>query len=86
MVTAAPGAHIMVTVPAWGSGTATEVDAGSSGILREQCTVLLSGRGRLTIFLAARPGRTRIGATVEPASNLFMPTWGGEVIVRGARD
>ena len=51
------------------------------GILQEECTVLLPGRGRRTIFLAAGPGRTRVGATVEPASNLAMLAWGGDVIV-----
>lgn len=86
MVTAPPSAHIVVTVPGWGWGTATEVDVARAGILQEQCTVLLPGRGRRTIFLAVRPGSTWVGATVEPASNLAMPAWGGEVIVRGARN
>jgi hypothetical protein len=86
VVTAPLGAHIVVTVPGWGTGTATGVYVARSGILREECTVLLPDRGRRTIFLAAKPGRTRISATVEPASNLFMPAWGGEVIVRDARD
>jgi hypothetical protein len=86
VVTAPLGAHIVVTVPGWGTGTATDVYVAHSAILRQECTVLLPGRGRRTIFLAARPGRTRISATVEPASNLFMPAWGGEVIVRAARD
>jgi hypothetical protein len=86
VVTVPVGARIVVTVPRWGTGTATDVDVARGGILREECTVLLPGRGRRTIFLAARPGSTRISATVEPASDLFMPAWIGEVIVRGARD
>jgi hypothetical protein len=80
------GAHIVVTVPRWGTGTATDIDVARAGILREECTVLLPDRGRRTIFLAARPGSIRVSATVEPASDLMMPAWGGEVIVRDAPD
>jgi hypothetical protein len=85
VVTVPLDAHIVVTVPRWGTGTATDVDVVRRGILREECTVLLPDRGRRTIFLAVGAGRTRISATVEPASNLFMPAWIGEVIVRGAQ-
>lgn len=85
MVTVPPGGHLAVTVPRWGWGTATDVHPASAGILREQCTVLLPGHGRRTIFLAARPGSTRLSATVQPASKLMMPAWGGKVIVRPAR-
>jgi hypothetical protein len=84
-VTVPVGAHVVVTVPRWGTGTATGVYVARAGILREECTVVLPDRGRRTIFLAARPGSTRVSATVEPASNLFMPAWAGEVIVRPAR-
>jgi hypothetical protein len=84
-VTVPPGGHLVVTVPRWGWGTATGVYVARGGILREQCTVLLPGHGRRTIFLAARPGSTRLGATVQPASNLMMPAWGGTVTVRAAR-
>jgi hypothetical protein len=86
VVTAAPGAHIVVTVPRWSWGTPTDVDVARGGILREECTVLLHGGGRRTIFLAARPGSTWVGATVEPASDLAMPAWSGEVILRAAQD
>ena len=84
-VSVPPGGHLVVTVPRWGWGTATDVHPARRGILREQCTVLLPGHGRCTIFLAARPGSTRLGATVQPASNLMMPAWGGTAIVRPAR-
>jgi hypothetical protein len=43
---------------------------------------VLRDHGRRTIFMARRAGRTFLGATVEPASNLAMPAWGGTVIVR----
>jgi hypothetical protein len=85
MITVPPGGHLVVTVPRWGWGTATDVHPARAGILREQCTVLFPGHGRRTIFLAARSGSTWIGATVQPASNLMMPAWGGKVIVRPAR-
>jgi hypothetical protein len=84
-VTVSLGAHVVVTVPRWGTGTATEVAVAHSGILRQECTVVLPDRGRRTIFLAARTGSTRISATVEPASNLFMPAWMGEVTVRSTQ-
>ena len=84
-VSVPPGGHLVVTVPRRGQGTATDVHPARHGILREQCTVLLPGHGRRTIFLAARPGSTRLGATVQPASNLMMPAWGGTMIVRAAR-
>jgi|HubBroStandDraft_1064217.scaffolds.fasta_scaffold01131_15 hypothetical protein len=82
-VTVRTGERVIVTVPPWGWGQATEVGVASGGILREECTVLLPGRGRRTIFLATGPGRTRLDATVEPASNLAMPAWSGDVVVRG---
>ncbi|MGD0067443.1 MAG: hypothetical protein ABSB76_28905 [Streptosporangiaceae bacterium] len=86
VVTAPPGARVVVIVPRWGWGTATDVDVVRAGILREECSALLPGGGRRTIFLAVRPGRTRVDATVEPASDLAMPGWLGNVIVRAARD
>jgi len=86
VVTVPPGVHIVVIVPRWGWGTATDVDVAHSGILRGECNALLPGGGRRTIFLAAGQGSTRVGATVQPASNLFVSAWGGEVIVRGSRD
>jgi hypothetical protein len=86
MVKVPLGGHLVVSVRRWGWGTATDVHVARSGILREQCTVLLPGHGRRVVFLAARPGRTWLGATVQPASNLMMPAWGGRVIVRAARD
>jgi hypothetical protein len=85
MVTVPPGGNLVVTVPSWGWGTATDVHPARAGILREQCTVPLPGNGRRTIFLAAGPGSKWLGATVQPASNLMMPAWGGKVIVRPAR-
>jgi hypothetical protein len=78
------GADVVVTVPRWGWGTATDVNLATGGILRQKCTVTLPHAGRRTIFVAARAGRTRLGATVQPASNLMMPAWGGEVIVSAA--
>jgi O-acetyl-ADP-ribose deacetylase (regulator of RNase III) len=78
-----PGADVAVTVPAWGSGTATQVHVVTGGILREQCTTLLAHGGRRTIFQAARSGSAVVTATVTPASDAMMPVWSGKVIVRG---
>ncbi|HVT69384.1 MAG TPA: hypothetical protein VHF26_16660 [Trebonia sp.] len=83
-VTVPPGGYLVVTVPHSSAGTATDVHPAGAGILREQCTVLLPGHGRRTIFRAARSGSTSLGATVEPASGMMMPAWRGEVTVRTA--
>jgi hypothetical protein len=77
------GVAIVVTVPRWTSGTATDVNVAAGGILREECTVLLPGGGRRTVFQALRPGSTFLGASVKPTSGAFMPAWSGKVIVRG---
>jgi hypothetical protein len=76
------GSRIVITVPRWSWGGATPVHVAKSGLLREVCSVVLRDHGRRTIFTARRAGRTFLGATVEPASNLAMPAWGGTVIVR----
>jgi hypothetical protein len=78
------GSLLVVTVPGWNWGKATTVRVAKPGLLEEECSVQLRDRGRRTIFLATRPGRTELGATVHPASNLMMPAWGGEVTVRAA--
>jgi hypothetical protein len=81
-VTVPLGAYLVVTVPQWGWGTATDVDVSGGAILREECTVLLPGGGRRTVFVAVNSGSIYLSATVEPASDLMMPAWGGEVVVR----
>jgi hypothetical protein len=81
-ITLRVGSPAVVTVPHWGWGKATDVRTARNGILREVCTVVLPDRGRRTIFLATKPGHTWLGATVEPASNLEMPSWGGDVTVQ----
>ena len=73
-----------MTVPRWGWGKATDVNVAQAGILREECTVRLPRGGRRTIFLAVGPGRSYIGATVKPASDLAMPAWGAKVTVLGS--
>jgi hypothetical protein len=75
------GSFMVVTVPRWGWGQATDVLVARPSVLREVCTVVLHDHGRRTIFVARMPGATYLGATVEPASNLEMPAWGGRVIV-----
>jgi hypothetical protein len=82
-VTVPLGARIVVNVPRWSWGTATNVHVAHDRTLREECTVMLRGGGRRTIFLATAQGSTWVGATVQPASNLMMPVWGGDITVRG---
>jgi hypothetical protein len=84
-VTVEVGRYIAVTVPAWHWGTATNVQVATRSLLRPVCTVVLRDHGRRTVFEVLRPGRSHLGATVEPASNLMMPAWGGIVVVRPAR-
>ena len=89
VVTAPPGTHIVVIVPGWWTGTATDVGAASGGILREECTISLSDGGRRTVFAAVKPGTTQIVSVVALHSGWFYshfgtPDWFGEVIVRGA--
>jgi hypothetical protein len=84
-VTVEAGRYITVTVPAWHWGKATNVQLATRSGLRQVCTVALRDHGRRTVFVALRPGRSHLGATVEPASNLMMPAWGGIVVVRPAR-
>ena len=83
-VTVPPGGHLVVTVPRWGGGTPTDVNVTRAGILREQCTILLPDRARRTVFLAAAAGSTWLGAVIRPASEVMMPSWGGEATVPGS--
>jgi hypothetical protein len=84
-LTVRAGSRVVVMVPRWGWGKATDVHVISPGILREKCTVLLPDHGRRTIFVAVGQGRTLLSATVAPPSDLMMPAWGGVVSVRPAR-
>jgi hypothetical protein len=75
------GGQFTVLVPPWVSTHATVVSVGAAGIAVEQCTVLLPGGGRRSIFTALGAGTSSLSATVTPASGLFMPAWGGTVTV-----
>jgi len=76
------GDRFVVTVPPWSSTHATNVNVGQPGIAAQQCTVLLSNGGRRSVFTAQRIGTTWLGASVAPASGLFMPAWGASVTIR----
>lgn len=83
VVTARVGGYVVVTVPGWWTGSATDVgEYGGEGIMREQCTIPLPAGGRRTVFEAIKPGTAGLFSGVEPASPFFMPAWNGEVIVR----
>lgn len=81
-ITLRVGQPLVVTVPSRGWRRSTDVRTFGNRILRAECTVPLPGGGRRAIFLATKPGRTWLGATVEPAGNLEMPAWSGHVTVR----
>jgi len=84
MVTVPVGARIVVMVPRWGWGDATDVRIGNSTVLSDQCSVLLANHGRRAILVALGPGRSGLEATVTPASDAAMPAWLGTVVVTGA--
>jgi hypothetical protein len=83
-VTVKAGSFVVVTVPRWHWGQATQVRVAKSALLRQVCSVMLRNHGRRTIYVARGSGTTYLSATVEPASNLAMPAWGGKVVVRDA--
>jgi hypothetical protein len=85
VLTVRAGSPVVVIVPRWNWGKATDVHVISPGLLRERCTVLLADHGRRTIFVAVGQGRTLLSATVSPAGDAKMPAWGGVVTVRPAR-
>jgi hypothetical protein len=81
-VTVRVGDRFVVTVPPWSATHATPVTLGVPGIAVQVCSVLLKDGGRRSIFVAQRAGTSWLGATVAPASGLFMPAWGGTVTVQ----
>jgi hypothetical protein len=83
VVTSTPGAYVIVTVPGWWTGTASDVSVDDGGVLREACTISLPGGGRRAIFAAIKPGTAGL-ASGPPASPAATPAWLGKVIVRGA--
>jgi hypothetical protein len=80
-VTVLVGARIVVLVPRWSWGDATDVHVGNSMILSEECSILLPDHDRRTILLALGPGRSSLSATVTPGSEAMMPAWLGTVFV-----
>jgi hypothetical protein len=81
-VTVPVGATLVVTVPPWHWGDATDVHVDES-VLSERCSVLLKDRGRRVVLFARDAGESGVAATVMPGSNLMMPAWMGKVIVQG---
>ena len=84
-VTTAVGSYIAVSVPVWHWGTATNVQETTRGMLRRVRTVVTHGHGRLTVLKALQSGRSHLAATVQAASDLPRPAWGGIVIVTPSR-
>jgi hypothetical protein len=81
-VTVRVGSPVVVIVPRWNFGKATPVQVTPRGLLSENCTILLRGGGRRTIFQATKPGLSDLYAAVTPASMLAAPAWGGQISVR----
>ncbi len=76
------GAEVVVNVPRWSGGDATDVHIGGADSLQEQCSVLLGNHGRRTILLATAPGRSDLEATTSGLpSGVMMPAWLGTVHV-----
>jgi hypothetical protein len=76
------GAEVVVNVPGWSGGDATDVHIGGAHPLQEQCSVLLGNHGRRTILLATAPGRSDLEATTSGLpSGVMMPAWLGTVQV-----
>jgi len=80
-ITVRVGGELVVTVPGWHWGDATDVNVGNPGVLSEQCSVLLPDHGRRAVLLAVSLGESHLSATVTPASDVMMPAWSGEVVV-----
>jgi hypothetical protein len=69
MVTVPPGGHLVVTVPSWGWGTATDVHPARAGILREQFTVLLPDEaGARSSWQPGRAARGSVRRCNPPAT------------------
>jgi hypothetical protein len=77
----AAGHDVIVLVPKWSWGHATEVTNSRPTVLRQICSVLTKGGGREAVFVAKRAGTAPLSATVAPASDLMMPGWQGVVAV-----
>jgi len=75
------GAHLVVDVPPWNWGDATDVQIGNATVLGETCAVLLADHGRRVILWAMGPGQSTLSATVTPPSDAMMPAWLGTVVV-----
>jgi hypothetical protein len=79
-----PSAFEAATEVTFNSGDANPVKVAHRAALREVCTLLLPNNGRRTVLMALSPGQVGLFATVTPATNLEMPAWLGEAIVKNA--
>lgn len=75
------GSCLDVVVPAWHNGSPTNVTVTPGGLLQEETTTLEADGTRLTTFSVGAVGTARLAATIAPATGLFMPAWGGRVVV-----
>jgi hypothetical protein len=49
--------------------------------MRTQCSKLLPDGGRLSVLVPLETGRVFLGATVSPAGEYLMPSWGGYLTI-----
>jgi hypothetical protein len=75
------GSKGIVRTPKWHGEHATEFDNSNRKVLRQICSTLNSGGGRMAVFVARHLGRSVLEATVTPPVNTFMPSWFGTINV-----
>lgn len=81
-ITVQVGQELLVMVPPWRFGNATNVVVGRLGLLSTQCSVLLADHGRRTVLLAIGAGESSLSATITPPTDALMPAWTGDVTVK----
>ena len=79
------GTVLVVLVPPWHFGTATDVHVGNPAVVSERCSVVLAGGGRRAVLNALAPGHSYLTATITPATNAMMPAWSAKVTVVARR-
>jgi hypothetical protein len=84
-VTVVDGSHLVVTVPGTADVKATDVTATNvtfdHTVMRQECSTVLPDRGRRSVLLATRVGKSPLFSTVSPVGDAAMPAWLGTVVV-----
>ena len=76
---------MVVRVPGWRGTHASAIHLLSvldrPGVLRQQCSKRLADGGSITVLRAVTPGQVVVGAPVTPMGNIFVPSWGGIIVI-----